>query len=129
MVSTESRPFRTPRAVLHGLRISFKVFRDFMPLAFGIHKAIGERLPEFDPNDLRIAIKMHKSSPHYLKAISQASTRFNLDGEAAGEVTDEQRLVALDALRKLYGAKAARHKAALKRQEKLNKLVTKYNSS
>ena len=128
MVSTESKPSRTPREVLHRLRISFKVFRDFMPLAMGIDKAIRERLPEIDPNDLRIAIKIQKSSPHYLKALSQSKSRFNLDGEVAGEVTNEQRQVALDGLRKLYGAKAARHKAALKHQEKLNKLVTKFNA-
>lgn len=99
-----------------------------MPLASGIDKAIRERLPEIDPNDLRIAIKMQKSSPHYLKAVSQVNTRFNLDGEVAGVVTDEQRQLAMDALRKLYGAKAARHKAALKRQKKLDKLVTKFNA-
>ena len=127
MVSTELKPFRTPREVLHRLRIMFKVFRDFMPLAIGIHKAIRERLPEIDAHDLRIAMNMHTSSVQYQKAVSQASTRFNLDSEVAGEVTDEQRQVAMDALRKLYGAKATRHKAALKRQEKLDKLVTKFN--
>ena len=127
MVSTGSKPLPAPREVLHRLRISFKVLRDFTPLAIGIHKAIRERLPEIDPDDLRIAIGMHTSSPHYLKALSQGNTRFNLDGEGAGEVTDEQRQAALGALRKLYGAKATRHKAALKHQEKLDKLVTKFN--
>lgn len=128
MVGTGSKPFPTPRELLHGLRISFKVFRDFMPLAIGIYKAIRERLPDIDANDLRIAISMHTSSPHYLKALSQANTRFNLDGEGAGDVTDEQRQVALSALRKLYGAKAARLKAARKRQEKLDRLVTKFKT-
>ena len=136
------KPPRPRNAVLDSLAVSFPVFRDCLPLAIGIHKAIVARLPEIDPQQLRAAMRMHTASTRYLKALAQASSRFDLDGEAAGEVTAEQRQQALTTLRERFKGQAERHRAAQlaqqqeklaqqqvqQRQEKLLKLAEKFNS-
>ena len=47
----------------------------------------------------------------YLKALSQAKTRFDLDGLPAGEITPEQRQQAKDMLHQRYQKTAERKKA------------------
>ena len=129
-------------AVLDALIASFKVFHDCQPLALGIHKVIKERQPEIDAQDLRTAMRIHTASTRYLKVLSQADTRFDLDGSPAGEVTAEQRQQASDTLRERFKKKAERHKAELQakqlaqqqallekqRQDKLLKLAEKFNT-
>jgi ProP effector len=120
-----------PRHLLATLSASFKVFRDCLPLAIGIHKVIKERSPEMDPQQLKVAMRMHTASTRYLKVLSQANTRFDLDGAPAGEVTAEQRQQALDTLRDRFRKKAEQHKAeqlAKQQQEKLQQLAAKFNA-
>ncbi len=142
MSESPPKPSRPRNAVLDSLGVSFPVFRDGLPLAIGIHKAIVARLPELDPQQLRAAMRIHTASTRYLKALSQASSRFDLDGKAAGEVTAEQRQQALTTLRERFKAQAERHRAAQQaqqqerlvqqqaqqRQEKLLKLAEKFNT-
>lgn len=126
-----SLPRRIKSPVLATLSASFKVFRDCLPLAIGIHKAIKERLPEMDVQQLKVAMKMHTASTRYLKVLSQADTRFDLDATPAGEVTTEQRQQALDTLRDRFRKKAEQHKAeqlAKQQQEKLQQLAAKFNA-
>lgn len=111
MTTTEPNPPRPRNTVLDTLNASFKVFHDCQPLALGIHKAIKERVPDIDAKQLRSAMRVHTASTRYLKALSQAETRFDLDGTPAGEVTDEQRKQASDTLRERFKKKADRHKA------------------
>lgn len=96
---------------------------------------IRERLPEIDPAQLKIALKMHTNSTRYLKALSHAEMRFDLDGMPAGAITPEQRKQAKDTLRERYKKTAARKKAeqqallhSQQRQENLLKLVEKFNT-
>jgi ProP effector len=113
------------------LSASFKVFRDSQPLAIGIHKAIKGRLPDLDAQQLKATMRMHTASTRYLKVLSQADTRFDLDGAPAGEVTAEQRQQALDTLRDRFRKKAEQHKAeqlAKQQQEKLQQLAAKFNA-
>ena len=141
---SESAP-KSPRprnAVLETLVASFPVFRDCLPLAIGIHKTIRERLPEIEPQQLRAAMRIHTASTRYLKALSQAAVRVDLDGAPAGEVTAEQRQQAVDSLRERFRVQAERHRAAQllqkqeqlaqqqerQRQEKLLLLAEKFNS-
>lgn len=145
---SESAP-KSPRprnAVLETLAASFSVFRDGLPLAIGIHKTIRERLPEIEPQQLRAAMRIHTASTRYLKALSQAAVRVDLDGGPAGEVTAEQRQQAVDTLRERFRSQAERHRAAQliqkqaqqqqelaqqqerQRQEKLLLLAAKFNS-
>lgn len=110
---------------------SFPVFRDCLPLAVGIHKALRERMPELNRNQLRTVLQMHTASTRYLKALSQGETRYDLDGAAAGAITAEQRQQALDTLRERFRKGAERRKAELQnqqRQEKLLKLAEKFNA-
>jgi ProP effector len=117
------------------LNETFGVFRDSQPLALGIHKTIKERFPDIDVAQLRTAMRIHTASTRYLKALAQATTRFDLDGAPAGDVTDEQRTQASDTLRERFRKKAEQHKAevqaqrlAQQRQDKLVKLAEKFNS-
>lgn len=131
-MTTDNLKPRTPRnAVLEALAAAFPVFRDGLPLAIGIHKAIRERQPDIDAARLRAAMKIHTASTRYLKALSQGQVRFDLDGNAAGEVTAEQRQQATDGLRERFRKGAERRKAEqveAERQEKLTKLAEKFNA-
>ncbi len=129
MNKREQKPVRPRNVVLDTLTEAFLPFRDCQPLAIGVHKAILDRLPEIDPAHLRTALRIHTASTRYLKALSQAETRFDLDGTATGEVAAEQRQRALDTLRERFKKRADQDKAeqlAKQRQEKLNALVEKF---
>ncbi len=129
-------PARTPnqrRLLLDRLYALFPVFRDFQPLAIGIHKNLLERLPDLDLDkaDVRAALHFHTASTRYLKAIVEGAPRFDLDGNASGEVTPEQQAQAVTALRERFRKAAERRKAeqeARERQEKIEKLAQKFNS-
>lgn len=128
-------------ALLETICGNFAVFREGRPLALGIHKAIMERMPDLDTAQLRLAMRIHTASTRYLKALLATRERFDLDGNPAGEVTEEQRAVASTALRERFKKSADRRKAeeqALKeakqeqeaqqkRQEKLAQLAARFN--
>ena len=135
MTRSETIPLRQRNATLDRLAASFKVFQDCLPLAIGIHKAIKERLPDVDPQQLKTALKMHTGSIRYLKSLTQAETRFDLDGVPAGAITPEQRKQARGTLRERYQKLAEKKQAeqlaqqqARQRQENLLKLVEKFNT-
>ncbi len=90
-------------------------------------------------------MRLHTTSTRYLKVLSAAATRFDLDGLPAGDVTAEQRQQALQALRERFQKQAERlraeqasrdkqadrvreEQAAREKQAKLNMLVEKFNS-
>lgn len=129
-----TEPASTPnqrRQLLDRLYAQFPVFRDFQPLAIGIHKSLLERLPDLDKAAVRAALHFHTASTRYLKAIVQGAPRFDLDGNASGEVTPEQQTQAVTALRERFRKAAERRKAeeeARERQEKIEKLAQKFNS-
>ncbi len=132
---------RTPNPQLDKLLAAFPVLRDRKPLALGIHKAIRERMPDIPVDELRTALRIHTTSTQYLKGILIGRERFDLDGNAAGEVTEEHRKVADGTLRDRFrksalrekekrSAKAAEEEAAAqaeKRAAKLNQLAERFN--
>ena len=79
-------PATIAHALLQNLRKDFPVFHDCLPLAIGIDKQIVARLPETDRKVLRVALAMHTKSSNYLRRLSKAKTRFNLDGSAAEDL-------------------------------------------
>ena len=133
---------RSRNDILDTLSSSFKAFQDCLPLTLGIHQTIKERLPDINAQQLCVAMRIHTSSTRYLKALSQANTRFDLDGNPSGEVTEEQRKLASDTLLERFRKNAERHKAEAQakkqaqekeqqerlRQEKLLKLAQKFNT-
>lgn len=131
----DSNPTPNPKSprprntVLESLGTAFPVVREGKPLAIGIHKAIFERMPDLDKAQLRTALKMHTASTRYLKALCIEAARVDLDGNAAGEITTEQRQAAGDALKERFRKAAERKRAEqqeLERQKKLLKLTEKF---
>ena len=128
---------QTARSVLKQLQKEFQVINECQPLAIGIDKQVIASLPDISRKLLRGALGLHTKSPRYLKALQGASTRFNLDGSAAGEVSEEQRTLAAQTLRAHFKKKAETFKekqaaeaaeaAAQAHQEKLNQLAQKFS--
>lgn len=139
MTEAERKPPRR-NPLLDSLAAQFSVFRDCKPLAIGIHKSIQERMPEVNAGHLRVAMRNHTASTRYLKALAQAEMRFDLDGNAAGEVTAEQREQAANSLKERFAKVAERRREEAKKaaeekreqekaerhQVKLNQLVEKF---
>ncbi|MEW6678256.1 MAG: ProQ/FinO family protein [Pseudomonadota bacterium] len=124
-----ARPQRR-NALLERLQAEFAVFRDYKPLAIGIHKQLMERLPDLDKNKMRVALHSHTASTRYLKALTEGAPRLDLDGQPAGEVTAEQQSVAVQTLRDRLKKAAERRKEeeeAAKRQVKLQQLADKFS--
>ncbi|KAI5914899.1 ProQ/FINO family protein [Thauera sp. 2A1] len=143
-MNTETTPIETaeaapqqkriePRAILQRLEASSPTFRDCKPLALRIDKVIAERFPEFDRKSLRNALHMHTASTRYLKSMERASERFDLDGNVAGEVTEEQRTHAAATLKERFASVARKQRekreaeeAERRHAEKLKLLVNKF---
>lgn len=131
--TTAPRKRIEPRALLQRLQKEFSAFRDCKPLALKIDASIAARMPDIDRKSLRAAMRMHTASTRYLKAVERAQQRFDLDGQPAGEVTDEQRTHASTTLRERFAAVAKQQKdkreaeaAEKRRTEKLQQLMTKF---
>lgn len=128
---------QTARSLLKSLQQSFPVIRDSQPLAIGIDKQVIAQQPDINRKLLRTALGIHTKSLNYLKSLQSASSRFNLDGSTAGEVSEEQRTLAAQTLRAHFKKQADDRKAkqaaeaALvaerERQEKLNQLAKKFS--
>jgi ProP effector len=116
--------------LLDRLRTDFPVFRDYQPLAIGIHKTLMERQPDLDKVQVRNAMRSHTGTTRYLKALVENAPRFDLDGNPTGVVTAEQQTQASTALRERFKKAAERRKAeqeAQQRQEKLEQLAQKFS--
>ena len=121
------------RSLLKDLQGRFDVFRNFSPLAIGIDKQLIAQEPDMNRKALRLALRSHTMSTRYLKEMQVASARLNLDGSAAGEVTDEARTHSGDLLRERFKKQAEQRKAEQeaakaeqRRVEKLNQLAEKF---
>lgn len=136
-------PFQTARALLKELQANFAVLRDCMPLAIGIDKQLIARQPDLNRKALRIALGMHTNSLRYLKVMKKATARFDLDGNPAGEVTEEQRVHAAKVLDERLKKDAEQRKAQRqvqetqkkaeeeeqRRAEKLSQLAAKFSGT
>lgn len=128
--SHNAAPQRHERhAVLETLHAQYAVFRDYLPLAVGIHKVIKERMPELEVAQLRQAMRIHTTSTRYLKAQAADKERFDLDGKPDGVVSKEQADLAGATLRERFKKAADRKRAEehvraaqQKEQERLEKL-------
>lgn len=136
MTETNTKPSRN--TTLDTLVSTFAVFRDGKPLALGVHKTLRERLPELSQEQIRKALRIHTASTRYLKALSRAEERFDLDGNPAGSVTPEQRELAGKLVQERQQKALERRKAeeqarkaeeqTRKQQEKLLKLAEKFSA-
>jgi sRNA-binding protein len=69
----------------------FDVFRQFRPLALGIHESLIAALPQFDPVLISRVVANHCRKPRYIKSLSRGGRRFDLNGKPAGEVSAEEK--------------------------------------
>lgn len=104
------------RGLLQQLQAVSPTFRDYKPVALRIDKAVAERFPEVDRKVIRTAMRLHTASTRYLKAVEKGSERFDLDGNPAGELSDEHRAHAAQTLKERF-AEAARKKREQAKQE------------
>lgn len=140
MTETAAKPPRR-NELLERLRADFPVFRDYLPLALGIHKTLMERQPDLDKNQVRQALHLHTSGNRYLKALVEGAPRLDLDGNPSGAVTAEQQTQAVTTLKERFRKQAEKRRAEeeekqrqekaereeRQRREKLEQLASKFN--
>lgn len=133
--------YQSARALLKEFQEKFEVIRESKPLAIGVDKQLFERFPEVSRRSLRTALGIHTNSIRYLKAMSNATVRYDLDGQEAGEVEPAHLEHAAKALKDRLKKDAERRKAqrkaeeekrkeeaaVRKRQEKLEQLQAKFS--
>jgi len=131
--TTNPGPEPNPRQLLKELQERFAVFRDCQPLAIGIDKQLQARVPGLDRKTLRVALAMHTHALRYLKTMSGATDRFDLDGQPSGEVTEAHRSHAAEMVKERRRKQADERKLqreaeeqARRTSEKLGRLVAKF---
>lgn len=72
----------------------FEVFRQFRPLAIGIHESLIAALPQFDAVLIARVVANHCRKPRYVKSLARGGKRFDLACKPAGEVTAEEKQAA-----------------------------------
>jgi len=72
----------------------FDVFRQFRPLALGIHESLIAALPQFDSQLISRVVANHCRKPRYIKSLARGGRRFDLAGKPQGEVTAEEKKAA-----------------------------------
>ncbi|MGC0152697.1 ProQ/FINO family protein [Chromobacterium vaccinii] len=72
----------------------FDVFRQFRPLALGIHESLISTLSQFDPALISRVVANHCRKPRYLKSLARGGKRFDLNGKPQGEVSAEEKRAA-----------------------------------
>lgn len=90
------------------------------PLKLRIQVDIQERAPgAFSKQTLSAFFRRHTGATSYLIAVTKAPSRFDLDGQPAGEITDEHRKVAADELARRRGNQEERRQ--LEEQQRRNR--------
>lgn len=94
------------------------------PLKLRIQVDIQERAPgQFSKQALSAFFRRYTGATSYLIAVSKATQRFDLDGQPAGELTDEHRKVAADELaRRRANANAKREAEQAERRQRASLL-------
>ena len=88
------------------------------PLKLRIQNDIQERAPgEFSKQALSAFFRRHTHSTAYLQAVAKGTQRFDLDGQPAGELSEEHRQLAADELAR----RKARHQE--RRQQEREKMI------
>lgn len=120
-VAITEAPAPSARDLLKQLQQEYPVVGEHQPLAIGIDKQLLAARPAINRKQLRTALGMHTKSVRYLKALQVASQRYNLDGSAAGDVSEEQRAMASKELIERFKKRAEEHKAAQAAKDKAEK--------
>lgn len=88
------------------------------PVKLRIQADIQERAPgQFSKAQLSAFLRRHTGSTGYLIALTQAKTRFDLDGNPAGEISEEHLHAAREELARRRGARQEREHAEQERHQ------------
>ncbi len=88
------------------------------PVKLRIQADIQERAPgKFSKAQLSAFLRRHTGSTGYLIALTQAKTRFDLDGQPAGEITEEHLAAAKEELARRKGVQQERQQADQERHQ------------
>ncbi|RTL40958.1 MAG: prop effector ProQ [Burkholderiales bacterium] len=88
------------------------------PVKLRIQADIQERAPgKFSKAQLSAFLRRHTGSTGYLIALTQAKTRFDLDGQPAGDITEEHLTAAREELARRKGLQQERQQAEQERQQ------------
>jgi ProP effector len=80
-------------------------WQEHRPLAIGIHEALAEA-GVLQPDEVALALRCYAGRRRYLEAVAAGGVRFDLDGNPAGEVTEQQATWARGRLARLDAAAA-----------------------
>jgi sRNA-binding protein len=64
--------------------------RTRQPLKVGVRDAISAQMPDHNPADIALALKIYTGHSAYLRQCTENAERIGLDGEVVGVVTKEQ---------------------------------------
>jgi sRNA-binding protein len=79
----------------------YAVFKQFKPLAIGIHETLETVLKQHEPQLIHRVLSNHCRKPRYMKSVANGSKRFSLDNKPVSDLTPEEKLSAqkqLDAI-------------------------------
>ena len=74
----------------------YDVFKRFKTLSVGIENDLIQALGQFSPELIKRVLANHCRRPKYIKSVARGGKRFNLDNRFQGEVSEEERLHALE---------------------------------
>ncbi|MCE4538787.1 ProQ/FinO family protein [Pelomonas sp. P7] len=94
------------------------------PVKLRIQADIQERAPgKFSKAQLSAFLRRHTGSTGYLIALTQAKTRFDLDGNPAGEITEEHLTAAREELARRKGARQEREQLEVQQRRNRAQLL------
>ena len=73
---------------------SYAVFRQFKPLAVGIHVILEHQLPQYDVALIHRFLSNHCRKPRYLKSVALGKKRFSLEGKPVADLLEQDILAA-----------------------------------
>lgn len=69
----------------------YPVFKQFRPLAIGIHEALIAELPQFDSALVVRVLTNHCKKPRYLRSLAKGGKRYDLKGRETTVISEEEK--------------------------------------
>ncbi|AXK39745.1 ProQ/FINO family protein [Crenobacter cavernae] len=92
-VQTLSKKKQTEMIADH-LYSKYAVFKQFRPLAIGIHEVLIAELSQFDSTLVTRVLTNHCKKPRYLKSLAKGGKRYDLKGRETATLSEEEKIEA-----------------------------------
>ncbi|RXZ44114.1 ProQ/FINO family protein [Crenobacter cavernae] len=92
-VQTLSKKKQTEMIADH-LYSKYAVFKQFRPLAIGIHEVLIAELSQFDSTLVTRVLTNHCKKPRYLKSLAKGGKRYDLKGRETAILSEEEKVEA-----------------------------------